>query len=110
MPEESNVADALHFSPDGRLLASAHVNVIALWDSANARQFATFPGGDVGDVRFSADGRTLFASGPAGLERRAVHLQTGPSVDTIHLGPAETIGARVTEPTTSITDDGHTWS
>ncbi len=108
MPEESNWAYALHFSPDGRLLASGHANVIALWDSASARQLATFPSGYYGDVRFSADGRTLFASGPAGLERRAIHLQAGPAFDTIHLGPPETIGGRVTSTTTSVTDDGRT--
>jgi WD40 repeat protein len=54
MPEASKITLALHFSPDGRLLASAHVNVIAIWDTASARQLATLPGGDVGAVRFSA--------------------------------------------------------
>ena len=106
MPDESNVTWALHFSPDGRLLASAHANVIALWDTASARQLATFPGSEFGAVRFSADGRTLFTSGPGGVEQRAVHLQAGPAFDTIHLGPPATIAALVTGTTTSITDDG----
>ena len=106
MPEESNVTWALHFNPDGRLLASAHANVIALWDSASGRQLATLPGSEFGAVRFSPDGRTLFTSGAAGVERRAVHLQAGPTFDTIHLGPPETIAAQVTGTTTSLTDDG----
>jgi WD40 repeat protein len=48
----------------------------------------------------------LFASGPKGLERRSIHLETGPTFDTIYVGPPEVIGAEVTQTTTSLTDDG----
>ncbi len=57
-----HTADALMFSPDGRLLATTTSGKINLWDTANGRLMLTLEGAHDGgtvSLRFSPDGRLL---------------------------------------------------
>jgi len=55
-------ADILHFSPDGRLLASSHFETIRLWLVDQQRQLASWPASaNVFDMVFRPDGRTIIA-------------------------------------------------
>ncbi|RPI19991.1 MAG: WD40 repeat domain-containing protein [Acidobacteria bacterium] len=62
---------ALAFSPDSRLLASAHAGLrpeyglVKVWDVGSGRVLRTFLGhhGDVRSVCFSADGRSVISAG-----------------------------------------------
>jgi WD40 repeat protein len=55
------------FSPDGRWLASAHVDGVRLWDTVNGRAVANLSCGQTDSVFFSPDGQTVFASGAEGV-------------------------------------------
>jgi WD40 repeat protein len=60
-------ANAIAFSPDGRVLVSgSEIGVIHLWETATGKEVRRFPseGGKVHAVAFSSDGKTL-ASGHA---------------------------------------------
>jgi WD40 repeat protein len=65
--QEEEIVDALAFSPDGRLLATALSNTIKIWDVAHGIELMTLPkaGGGIRRLRFSPDGRVLvsFAGG-----------------------------------------------
>jgi RNA polymerase sigma factor (sigma-70 family) len=67
------------FSPDGKLLASAHVDGnVLLWDVTSGRvvrQIPTETGQQVGDIAFSPDGKLLAWSGIVALGReRSIRL------------------------------------
>jgi WD40 repeat protein/serine/threonine protein kinase len=78
------------FSPDGRLLASASVGFVKLWNTTTWQEIRTFPGG--WHVTFSPDGRRLSSSGDHRLliwETRTLTKQTGSVAPTLDLGAAK---------------------
>ncbi len=70
LPQPYDVFDAAALSPDGRLLAVLHEDVLTLWDIARAQRLAILgtpdPFAAGGLVCFSPDGRTLAAAGSRG--------------------------------------------
>jgi WD40 repeat protein len=62
--------DAMAFSPDGKLVASAGTWNAAVWDVQTGREVARFRGNIQGTaLAFSADGKTLLAGGREGVVR-----------------------------------------
>jgi WD40 repeat protein len=55
------------FSPDGRWLVTGHQDGVRLWDSASGRAITHLPGGTTPSAFFHPDGKTLLASGAAGV-------------------------------------------
>jgi WD40 repeat protein len=95
-------ADALEFSPDGRLLASGGSdNFLRVWDVGSGRQLYAFVAhqGPVQDVSFSPDGRWIVTAGPisAGVWSAA----TGRPLLLLH-GPTQPLHAAL------FTQDGRT--
>jgi WD40 repeat protein len=61
------VVHQLEFSRDGRMLAVASSNEVALWALDTAQQVARFPTGQASGIALSPDGRTLAAISPDGV-------------------------------------------
>jgi eukaryotic-like serine/threonine-protein kinase len=55
------------FSPDARLVATAHTDGVAIRDAANEAELAWLPIGECRSVMFVPDGTALVTSGKAGL-------------------------------------------
>ena len=73
------------FAPDNRLLASASLDGVLLWDAAAARLIGCIPSGPGYDLAFSTDGNELYTTGPGGVmhwpivrERGGRALRVGP--------------------------------
>jgi len=64
---------SIDFSPDGRLLATATTDTIAIWDTEYGRQLNNLSFTNISSARFCADGIGLFVSTDDGL--RYCHLQ-----------------------------------
>jgi serine/threonine protein kinase/WD40 repeat protein/tetratricopeptide (TPR) repeat protein len=60
---------AMHFSPDGTLLATTGGGGARLWDVVTGREVADLATGTCSGVVFAADGGALFTRTAAGLER-----------------------------------------
>jgi WD40 repeat protein len=95
-------ADALEFSPDGRLLAAAgHDHYLRVWDVQSGRLLYAVVAhqGPVEDVSFSPDGRWIVTAGPisAGVWR----ADTGRQLLLLH-GPTQPLHAAL------FTRDGRT--
>jgi serine/threonine protein kinase/WD40 repeat protein len=72
---------AMHFSPDGTLLATTGGGGARVWDVATGRDLADLPTGNCSGVVFAADGRALFTRTALGLERWPIHTNaTGISI------------------------------
>jgi serine/threonine protein kinase/WD40 repeat protein/tetratricopeptide (TPR) repeat protein len=69
---------------DGRLLTSASVDGVVLWDTATGVQLAHLDIGPTGSARFSPDGSQMLTLGTAGLNVWPVRLVAGP---VLRIGP-----------------------
>lgn len=67
---------ALTYSPDGKFLASADGHTIHIWDTADGRRIRSIPieRDEFFALRYSADGRTLFAAGCDDRSTRLVRI------------------------------------
>jgi eukaryotic-like serine/threonine-protein kinase len=81
-----NLWDA-HFSPDQRLLATAHDDGVRLWDVAGQQLLTDLPASQSRSVRFAPDGRSLIVGGWNGLSRWPVAFAENQS--EVHVGPEE---------------------
>jgi WD40 repeat protein len=76
---------AVHFSPDGALLATAGDGGARVWDVAAGRDVADLPTGSCSGVVFAPDGGALFTRTAAGLTRWPVRAGAG----ALRIGPPE---------------------
>jgi WD40 repeat protein len=76
---------SVDYSPDGRLLASASIDGLRLWDAAEAVELDRRPIGESHRVLFDSDGRRLLALAPEGL--RALAIERGDDRAAARLSP-----------------------
>jgi serine/threonine protein kinase/WD40 repeat protein len=75
----------VHFSPDGRWLATTGGGGARIWDVATGRDIADMPTGICSGVVFAPNGKALFARTAAGLERWPIRE----NATKIAIGPPE---------------------
>jgi WD40 repeat protein/Flp pilus assembly protein TadD len=68
---------SIDFSPDGRLLASSHLDGVRLWDLAHFTEAGHLPVPSTAQVRFHAKGGSLFTYGTSGICRWPISQVTG---------------------------------
>jgi WD40 repeat protein len=81
--------------PDGRLLASASLDGVLLWDAAAGRRVGLVPSGWGYALAFSPDGRQLFTTGPGGWVRWPLEPERDGSAPRI--GPGTVLRAPAAE-------------
>jgi serine/threonine protein kinase/WD40 repeat protein len=79
------------FAPDGRLLASAGLDGVHLWDAAAARQVGPVPSGLGYSLAFSPKGGELFTTGPGGWMRWPI--EPGRDGQALSVGPGAVVRA-----------------
>jgi WD40 repeat protein len=67
---------AIDFAPDGRLLASSHLDGVRLWDLDHFTEAGYLPVPSTAQVRFHAKGDSLFTYGQSGLSRWPIRTAT----------------------------------
>jgi WD40 repeat protein len=81
LTHETGPIESIDFSPDGRILASAHGTTVKLWDVATGEMFGELPHeAPVNCVRFSPDGRLLATGGTD----RIVKLRNTSNCEPLH--------------------------
>jgi WD40 repeat protein len=66
---------SIDFSPDGRMLASSHLDGVRLWDVAQFTEAGHLPVPSTAQVRFHAKGDSLFTYGTSGICRWPIREQ-----------------------------------
>jgi WD40 repeat protein len=77
----------VHFSPDGRLIASGGRNDSQVWEVASGRPIALVPEPGKQAVVFLPDGRHLLTHGERGLQRWTI--ESGPAGSVLRVGAPE---------------------
>jgi tetratricopeptide (TPR) repeat protein len=67
----------LDFDPDGRLLASSHLDGVRLWDLAHFREAGHLPNPQTAQVHFHPSGDSLITYGVSGLCRWPIRHRSG---------------------------------
>jgi serine/threonine protein kinase/WD40 repeat protein len=79
------------FAPDGRLLASASMKGVLLWDAATGLPIGRLPSGWGYGLAFSPDGSELYTTGPGGVTRWPIARDRGGR--TLRIGPGTVVRA-----------------
>jgi WD40 repeat protein len=94
------------FATDNRLLASASMEGVLLWDAAAARPIGRVPSGRGYDLAFSPDGNDLYTPGTGGVMRWPIMRDR--DGQTLHIGPGTVLRATTADPLSLNIDVNHT--
>lgn len=97
--------DQSAISPNGRLLASAMADGVALWDLPSGKPLIFLPAGNLKSVRFEPSG-ALVVGGHAGLARWDINIDTSTST-TVHIGPQGKLAFGERSEEMGMSRDGH---
>ena len=93
------------FSPDGRLLLSAHGDNFRLWDVTTGRELATLPEPDANAlVAFAPDGKRLFTGTPTAVVARDLAIDSAPKA--LSLGAPRAVATSLDGGAWSLSADG----
>jgi serine/threonine protein kinase/WD40 repeat protein/tetratricopeptide (TPR) repeat protein len=97
---------------DGRLLASAALDGVRLWDLLAGKMVAALPTGPAVSALFDPSGRFLITSGASGVYRWPIRHGAEPNGARIRFGPPEPIrlGQTMLGHDASLSDDGRTFA
>ena len=79
------------YSPDGRLLSSAGIDGIWIWDAITGDELAFLPGGSAGCARFSPDNSHLLTSDRKGLRLWPIRPEDDAAGNGLRIGPPRTL-------------------
>jgi serine/threonine protein kinase/WD40 repeat protein len=83
------------FAPDSRLMASAGIEGVRLWDAATASPIAWVPSGWGYSLAFSPDGNELYTTGPGGVMRWSIVRERDGRA--LRVGPGTVLRATTTD-------------